>query len=56
MRERDSFQDLNRLTVTTVDGVIGQQADYIILSMVRTKGVGFLDDRRRINVALSRCK
>jgi len=27
-----------------------------VVSVVRTESVGFLDDRRRVNVMLSRCK
>ena len=34
----------------------GNEADYIIISLVRTKHVGFLNDFRRTNVMLSRAK
>ena len=42
--------------VTTVDKYQGQQNDYILLSLVRTKHVGHLRDVRRLIVALSRAK
>jgi intron-binding protein aquarius len=42
--------------VSTVDKYQGEQNDYIILSMVRTKSVGYLRDVRRVTVALSRAR
>jgi len=42
--------------VTTVDRYQGQQADYILLSLVRTKAVGHLRDVRRLVVAMSRAR
>ncbi|KAI9315690.1 P-loop containing nucleoside triphosphate hydrolase protein [Dichotomocladium elegans] len=42
--------------VTTVDQYQGQQNDYILLSLVRTKSVGHLRDIRRLVVAMSRAK
>uniref|UniRef100_A0A0L8GB52 RNA helicase aquarius n=1 Tax=Octopus bimaculoides TaxID=37653 RepID=A0A0L8GB52_OCTBM len=42
--------------VTTVDRYQGQQNDYILLSLVRTKAVGHLRDVRRLIVALSRAR
>jgi len=43
-------------TVSTVDKYQGQQNDFILLSLVRTKHVGHLRDVRRLVVALSRAK
>uniref|UniRef100_A0A8C4R663 RNA helicase aquarius n=1 Tax=Eptatretus burgeri TaxID=7764 RepID=A0A8C4R663_EPTBU len=42
--------------VTTVDRFQGQQNDYILLSLVRTKVVGHLRDVRRLVVAMSRAR
>ncbi|XP_057315687.1 RNA helicase aquarius-like [Hydractinia symbiolongicarpus] len=42
--------------VTTVDRYQGQQNDYIILSLVRTKTVGHIRDVRRLIVAMSRAR
>src|SRR5690348_14190803 len=42
--------------ISTVDKYQGQQNDYVILSLVRTKHVGHLRDVRRLVVALSRAR
>ena len=42
--------------IETVDAFQGQQADYVLLSLVRTKSVGHLRDVRRLVVALSRAR
>lgn len=42
--------------ISTVDKFQGQQNDYIIISMVRTKTVGHIRDVRRLIVALSRAR
>ncbi|XP_071955366.1 RNA helicase aquarius-like isoform X2 [Antedon mediterranea] len=42
--------------ITTVDRFQGQQNDYILLSLVRTKTVGHLRDVRRLVVAMSRAR
>merc|ERR1712194_608271 len=42
--------------VSTVDQYQGQQNDYILLSLVRTKAVGHLRDIRRLVVAVSRAR
>jgi len=42
--------------ITTVDRYQGQQNDYILLSLVRTKAVGHLRDVRRLVVAMSRAR
>lgn len=43
------------LQITTVDKYQGQQNDFVLLSLVRTRIVGHLRDVRRLVVALSRC-
>jgi superfamily I DNA and/or RNA helicase len=56
---RFSFKDENKnvkLKICTVDSFQGQEADLVLLSLVRTHRVGFLDSRNRLNVALSRAK
>ncbi|KAF0687333.1 hypothetical protein As57867_020845, partial [Aphanomyces stellatus] len=48
---------LASVDVVTVDAMQGREADVVVLSCVRTDGqVGFLSNRPRINVALSRAK
>jgi len=42
--------------ISTVDKFQGQQNDYILLSLVRTKAVGHVRDVRRLIVALSRAR
>jgi intron-binding protein aquarius len=42
--------------VTTVDKYQGQQNDFILLSLVRTKTVGHIRDVRRLVVAMSRAR
>ncbi|KAF1932760.1 P-loop containing nucleoside triphosphate hydrolase protein [Didymella exigua CBS 183.55] len=42
--------------VATVDKYQGEQNDYVILSLVRTRAIGYLRDVRRLTVALSRAR
>lgn len=42
--------------ITTVDKFQGQQNDYVLLSLVRTRVVGHLRDVRRLVVAMSRAR
>ena len=49
--------DMNaEIEVCTVDRFQGQEADIVFLSMVRNRGVGFLDNRNRMNVAITRAR
>ena len=40
--------------VSSIDSFQGREKEFIILSLVRTDGIGFLQDHRRMNVALTR--
>ncbi|KAJ7158647.1 P-loop containing nucleoside triphosphate hydrolase protein [Mycena filopes] len=42
--------------VFCVDSFQGNEADYIIISAVRTTKIGFMAEVRRVNVMLTRCK
>ena len=42
--------------VTTVDRFQGQQNDFVLLSLVRTRSIGHLRDPRRLVVAMSRAR
>lgn len=47
------------IKISTVDGFQGREADFIIFTSVRSNSsidIGFLDDRRRLNVAWTRAK
>jgi intron-binding protein aquarius len=50
------FVGMRPKAVSTVDQYQGQQNDYCILSLVRTKNVGHLRDVRRLVVAVSRAR
>ncbi|RFC54405.1 AAA domain-containing protein [Brumimicrobium aurantiacum] len=50
---------LKNVNISTIDSFQGQEADVVILSLVRSNAdgnIGFLKDYRRMNVALTRAK
>lgn len=56
---KDYFGDLGFKRLSTIDSFQGQEAECIILSLVRSnqnQQIGFLNDYRRINVALTRAQ
>ncbi|GFY80585.1 DNA-binding protein [Actinidia rufa] len=56
---RSNDDKLKDLEISTVDGFQGREKEAIIISMVRSnskKEVGFLSDRRRMNVAVTRAR
>ncbi|PIA53592.1 hypothetical protein AQUCO_00900281v1 [Aquilegia coerulea] len=56
---RSKDDKLKDVEISTVDGFQGREKEAIIISMVRSnskKEVGFLSDRRRMNVAVTRAR
>jgi len=56
---RDLLTDLPDLEIGTVDGFQGREKEAIVLSLVRSNDrgeVGFLTERRRMNVAVTRAR
>lgn len=59
LRRRFGPEIDHHVEISTVDGYQGQEKEVIIFSCVRTcesRGIGFLNDARRLNVALTRAK
>ncbi|KAK2363348.1 DNA-binding protein SMUBP-2 [Trifolium repens] len=56
---RNKENSLKDIEISTVDGFQGREKEAIIISMVRSNSkqeVGFLSDRRRMNVAVTRAR
>ena len=60
IKKYEFFKPYRRLiSVNTVDGFQGQERDVILISLVRSNDegqIGFLKDRRRMNVAMTRAR
>lgn len=57
MRSKET--KLKDIEISTVDGFQGREKEAIVISMVRSNAkheVGFLNDRRRMNVAVTRAR
>lgn len=56
---KDYFKDIPFQRFSTIDSFQGQEADTVVLSLVRSnpnQQIGFLSDYRRINVAMTRAR
>jgi len=59
LEEHPVLKDFHQIRVKTVDGFQGREKDIIYLSLVRSNAnseIGFLQDIRRMNVAITRAK
>lgn len=46
----------NKIEINTVDSFQGSECDIIIMSCVKSEGIGFVKDPNRLNVSLTRAK
>lgn len=44
------------MEIDTIDSFQGKENHIVIISLVRSEGIGFLNNKKRINVALSRAQ
>ena len=56
MRINASGNQAIGIEINTVDAFQGRETEIILISTVRTEGLGFLNDLRRMNVAVTRAK
>lgn len=54
--QNDHSLDLDKLSVRKIDSFQGGESPIVIFDMTVTTHAGFLDDKTRLNVALSRAK
>lgn len=50
------IESLKHIQISTVDAFQGAERDVIILGWVRTRSLGFMNDYRRLNVAITRAR
>ena len=50
------IQDSERVSVYTIDSAQGLEKDVVLLALTRSDGVGFLNNPKRLNVALTRAR
>ena len=56
---KEKFVCVNKIELNIIDGFQGREMDVIILSLFRNNSnsnFGFIGDKRRINVAITRAK
>lgn len=51
-----ALQDFDKLTIGTFDGSQGRQFDIVIVDLPVAESIGFLADKRRMNVAITRAR
>ena len=59
LRRRTHGIDVSKVVVSSIDGYQGREADFVIFTTVRSNkqgNIGFLNDARRLNVAITRAK
>ena len=54
--KKAKLEHVDKLSVDTFDGGQGRQSDFVIVDLSANRGVGFLTDSRRLNVALTRAR
>ena len=56
LREKFREIDMTKVRITPIDSYQGEENDIILLSLVRSERTGFVSDKNRICVAMSRAK